>query len=112
MSLIRCRLALAAALESGSIEPVAEPARNTVKQGLAGAYLSRSGGNPTITGKAPVLKMASQAAELLLRYERELPGACAELRAAGQAGDWEARQIAWDRAHDLMRWIEILKQHV
>jgi len=37
----------AAAREYGFTEPVAKPAHSTVKQGLAGAYLSRSGGNPT-----------------------------------------------------------------
>ena len=81
-------------------------------QGESQAYLSCSGGNPTITSTALVLKMASQAADLLLRYERELPGICAEARAAGRNGDWEARKDALGRATEMMRWINILKEHV
>jgi len=42
---------LGGALESGSTEPVAKAAHNTVKQGLAGAYLRSQGETPPRTDK-------------------------------------------------------------
>jgi hypothetical protein len=45
-----------AAPESGFIEPVAKVAHNKGKRGLASAYLSRSGGDLTTTGKTPVFE--------------------------------------------------------